>query len=199
MTFEDAAAVPQAALLAIQGLHGRIEPDQRVLVNGAGGGVGTFAVQLARLDGAHVTGVDSTPKLDIMRSVGAEQVIDYTQEDFTRNGQQYDLILDCAGHRSVFDYKRALSANGRYVMVGGATGRILQVLVMGSWVARSEHKKLGLLVYKPSRNALEYLGGLVESGKLTPAIDRRYPLAEVADAFRYFGTGQVQGKVVITI
>jgi NADPH:quinone reductase-like Zn-dependent oxidoreductase len=199
VTFEDAAAVPQAALLALQGLHGRIEPGQRVLINGAGGGMGTFAVQLARLDGAHVTGVDSTPKLDTMRSLGADQVIDYTQEDFTRNGQQYDLILDAAGHRSVFDYKRALSHNGRYVMVGGATWRILQVLTIGSWVARSQNKKLGLLLYKPSRNALAYLGGLVEAGKLTPVIDRRYPLEEIADALGYFGTGQVQGKVVITI
>jgi NADPH:quinone reductase-like Zn-dependent oxidoreductase len=199
VTFEDAAAVPQAALLALQGLHGRIEPGQRVLINGAGGGMGTFAVQLARLDGAHVTGVDSTPKLDTMRSLGADQVIDYTQEDFTRNGQQYDLILDAAGHRSVFDYKRALSPNGRYVMVGGATWRILQVLTIGSWVVRSQNKKLGLLLYKPSRNALAYLGGLVEAGKLTPVIDRRYPLEEIADALGYFGTGQVQGKVVITI
>jgi NADPH:quinone reductase-like Zn-dependent oxidoreductase len=199
VTFEDAAAVPQAALLALQGLHGRIEPGQRVLINGAGGGMGTFAVQLARLDGAHVTGVDSTPKLDTMRSLGADQVIDYTQEDFTRNGQQYDLILDAAGHRSVFDYKRALSHNGRYVMVGGATWRILQVLTIGSWVARSQNKKLGLLLYKPSRNALAYLGGLVDASMLTPVIDRRYPLEEIADALGYFGTGQVQGKVVITI
>ena len=199
VSFEDAAAIPQAGLLALQGLHGRVASGQSVLINGAGGGMGTFAVQLAVRYGAQVTGVDSAPKLDLIRSLGAEEAIDYTEEDFTRSGQTYDLILDAAGHHSVFDYKRALRPNGRYVMVGGATGRIAQVLLLGSLVGRFERKRLGLLLYKPSANALKYLGGLVESGTLTPVIDRRYPLDAVADAMRYFATGQVQGKVVITV
>ena len=135
LTFEEAAAVPQAGVLAVQGLRdkGQIQPGQKVLINGAGGGVGTFAVQIAKSVGAEVTGVDSAGKLDMLRSIGADHVIDYTQEDFTRNGHRYDLILDVIGLRSAFDFKRALAREGRYVMVGGSTPRILQALLLGLW------------------------------------------------------------------
>jgi NADPH:quinone reductase-like Zn-dependent oxidoreductase len=199
MTFEEAAAVPQAAVLALQGLRdkGQIQPGQKVLINGAGGGVGTFAVQIAKSFGAGVTGVDSTGKLDMVRSIGADQVIDYTEEDFTKNGQVYDLILDVAAYRSIFDYKRALSPKGNCVLVGGSTARIFQALFLGSWILGS--KKVGLLIYKPNKKDLILINELFEAGKVVPIIDRRYPLSEVPEALRYLGEGHAQGKLVITL
>lgn len=201
MPFEEAAAVPQAAILALQGLRatGRMQPGYKVLINGAGGGVGTFAVQLAKSRGAEVTGVDSTGKLDVVRSVGADQVIDYTQEDFTKNGQRYDRILDVAGYRSTFDCKRALSPNGTYVMVGGSMARIFQTMLLGPWIAKTARKRLSVLIYRPSHKDLVLISKLVEAGKVAPVIDRRYPLSETAEALQYFGAGNVQGKVVITV
>ena len=200
MTFEQAAAVPQAALVALQGLRdkGKIQPGHKVLINGAGGGSGTFAVQIAKLLGAEVTGVDSTGKLDLMRSIGADHVIDYTQEDYTRNGQHYDLILDFVAFRSIFDTKRALSPKGTYVLVGGPLARIFQVLFLGPWISLTEGKKMGVLGAKPNKH-LAYMTGLIEAGKIVPVIDRRYPLNEVPEALRYLGGGHTKGKVVITL
>jgi NADPH:quinone reductase-like Zn-dependent oxidoreductase len=202
MTFEEAAAVPQAAVLALQGLRdkGKIQPGQKVLINGAGGGAGTFGVQIAKSFGAEVTGVDSASKLDMLRSIGADHVIDYTQEDFTKNGQVYDLILDVVTHRSIFDYKRALSPMGIYVMLGGGSwARVFQTMFLGPLISMTGSKKMGLLMHKPNKKDLNYMNGLFEAGKVKPVIDRLYPLSEVAEALRYFGEGHVKGKVVITV
>jgi len=198
MTFEEAAAYPQAGILALQGLRDKIQKGQKVLINGAGGGAGTFAVQLAKSFGAEVTGVDSTRKLDIMRSIGADHVIDYTKEDFTKNGQCYDLILDFAAYHSIFDYKRALNPKGIYVMVGGSMARMFQVMFLGPWISMIWRKKMGILLHKPNKD-LVFMKELFEAGKVKPVIDRRYPLGEVAEALRYFGEGQARGKVVITL
>ena len=201
MTFEQVAAVPQAAVLALQGLRdkGQIQPGQKVLINGGGGGVGTFAVQIAKSFGADVTGVDSTKKLDMMRSIGADLVIDYTQEDFTKNGQRYDLILNVAAYGSIFDYRRALSPKGIYVMTGGSVARIFQTGLLGPWISMTGSKEMGSLMHKPNNRDLVFMNELLEAGKKTPVIDRRYPLSEVAEALRYFGEGHAQGKVVITV
>jgi NADPH:quinone reductase-like Zn-dependent oxidoreductase len=200
MTFEEAAAIPQAAILALQGLRGKrqIQSGQKVLINGAGGGAGTFAVQIAKSFGAEVTGVDSTRKLDIMRSIGADHVIDYTKEDFTKSGQRYDLILDMAAHHSIFDYKRALSPKGIYVMVGGSMFRLFQVMFLGSLISMTTSKKMGILAHKPNKD-LAFMKELLEAGKVVPVIDKRYPLSEVPEALRYFGEGHAKGKLVITL
>ena len=200
MTFEQAAAIPQAGLLALQSLRykGQIQPGQKVLFNGAGGGVGTFGVQIAKSLGAEVTGVDSTEKLETIRSTGADHVIDYRQEDFTKNGQQYDRIIDVVANRSIFDYKHALSAKGVFVMVGGSTAMVNQILFLGPWIAITTSKKIGLLLHKPNRG-LEDMTALFDAGKVVPVIDRCYPLSEVPEALRYYGEGQVRGKIVITM
>ncbi len=168
------------------------------MINGAGGGVGTFAVQIAKLFEAEVTGVDSTEKLDMVRSIGADHVIDYTHEDFTKSGQRYDLILDVVGNRSIFDYRGALSSKGIYVMVGGATALIFQLLFLGSWISMTGSKKMGILVHQPNKD-LDFMKELFEAGKVVPVIDRCYLLSEAAEALRYFGKGHAQGKVVITL
>jgi NADPH:quinone reductase-like Zn-dependent oxidoreductase len=200
MTFEQAAAIPQAGLLALQGLRamGQIQPGQRLLVNGAGGGVGTFAIQIARLSGVEVTGVDHQEKLDMLRSLGAAHVIDYTREDFTRSGQRYDLILDVKTSRSILDCARALSSRGVYVTVGGSTARLLQALLLGPWIAMTTGKRVRLLVLKPNEGLAD-MKELFESGKVVPVIDGPYELSEVPRAFRHFGEGRHKGKVVITI
>jgi len=199
MTHEEAAAIPQAGLLALQGLCDKsaIQSGQRILINGAGGGVGTFAIQMAKSLGAEVTGVDSTGKLDMMRSLGADYVIDYNQDDFTKNGKSYDLILDVKTDRSVFDYWRALSPNGNYVTVGGRSVRILQLVLVGSLISMTGSKKLTLIKHKPNKN-LNIINELFESGKIKPVLDKCFPLSETAKAFQYFGEGQFKGKVVIT-
>ena len=200
MTFEEAATLPQAAILALQGLRDKsqIQPGQKVLINGAGGGVGTFAVQIAKSFGAEVTGVDSTEKLDMVRSIGADQVIDYTQEDFTKSGQHYDLILDVVVSRSISDYKRALNPNGVLRMVGGSMTRVFKAMFLGSLISRS--KKMSIVMWKPNKKEdLVFLTELFEAGKIVPVIDRCYPLAEVAEAFRYLEEGHHQGKLVINI
>lgn len=201
MTFEAAAAIPQAAVLALQGLRykGTIQKGQKVLINGAGGGVGTFAVQIAKSCGAEVTGVDSSKKLDMLRTLGADHVIDYTQEDFTQNGQRYDLILDVTATHPIFDYKRALNPKGIYAMIGGVSRRVLQLIFLGPLISMTGSRKMGLLLYKVDNNDLNDINPLWEAGKVVPVIDRRYPLAEVAEAMRYFGEGNAVGKVVITI
>jgi len=198
LTFEDAAAVPQAACVALQGIRdkGQIQPGQKVLINGAGGGAGSFAVQIAKVFGAEVTGVDNTSKLDMMRSIGADQDIDYTQEDFTQNEQRYDLILDFVASHSIFDYKRALNPRGKYVMVGGSLAHIFQTLFFGSWISMTGRKKMGILGAKPNKD-LAFIIELIESGKIIPVIDKRYSLPEIPDALRYLGEGHARGKVVV--
>ena len=201
LTFEQAAAIPQAGVIALQGMgdKGQVQPGQRVLINGAGGGAGSFAVQLAKSYGAEVTGVDNTSKLDFMRSLGAEHVIDYTREDFTKNGKQYDLILDVIAHRSVFAYQRALKTNGTYFAVGGSLATIFQILLLGAWIRRSTSKNIRILAIQRSRKDLVSITELCEAGKVIPVIDRRYPLSETAEALRYLGEGHVKGKIVITV
>ncbi len=202
MTFEEAAATPTAAVVALQNLlgKGQIQPGQKVLINGAGGGAGTFAVQLAKYFGAEVTGVDNTEKLDMLRSIGADQVIDYTQEDFTKNGQHYDLILDVVVHRSIFDYKRALSPQGIFVMVGGSMTRVFLNIFLGSLISMTGSKKMGTVMWRPNKKEdLVLLEELFEAGKVVPVIDRHYPLSEVPEALRYLEEGHAKGKVVITL
>ncbi|MCP4601170.1 MAG: NAD(P)-dependent alcohol dehydrogenase [Proteobacteria bacterium] len=200
ITFDEAAAIPQAANVAVQGLRykGQIQPGQKVLINGAGGGSGSFAVQIAKLFGAEVTGVDNTGKLDMMRSIGAGQIIDYTQEDFTQNEQRYDLILDLVASHSIFDYKRALTPRGVYVIVGGSLAYIFQTLFLGSLISMTGTKKFGILAVKPNKD-LAFIIELIESGKVVPIIDKRYSLSEVPEALRYLGEGHARGKVVITL
>jgi len=198
LTFEQAATIPEAAVIALRGIRdkGQVQPGQQVLINGAGGGAGMFAVQLAKLYGAEVTGVDHTEKLDFLRSLGADHVIDYTQEDFTKNGNQYDLILDIVASRSVFAYRRALRPNGSYFMVGGSVATMFQILLLGSWM---RSKNIRVLAVYPHPKDLVYLAELCEEGLVVPLIDRRYPLREVALALRYLGEGHAKGKVVITV
>ncbi len=200
ISFEEAAAVPLAAVTALQGLRdkGQIQLGQKVLINGASGGVGTFAVQIAKSFGAEVTAVCSTGKMDMARSIGADQVIDYTQEDFTQNGQRYDLILAANGYHSIWDYKRALSPRGIYVMTGGSMAQILQSILLGPLISMVGAKKMGSSPAKPNQKDLVIMKELLEAGKVVPVIDRRYPLSEAAEALRYLGEGHAQGKVVIT-
>ena len=199
-TFAEAAAIPQAALLALQGLRYKeqILPGQEVLINGAGGGAGTFAIQIAKSLGAAVTGVDSPEKLDTMRSIGADCVIDYTREDFTQSGRRYDKIVDFAAHHSIFDYKRALSPGGIYVMVGGSTVLILQVMFLGPLISMIGSKKMGILLHKPNKD-MTIMKELIEAGKVRPIVDKRFQLSEVPVALQYFGKGHARGKVIVTL
>jgi NADPH:quinone reductase-like Zn-dependent oxidoreductase len=202
MTFEEAAAVPQAAILALQGLRdkGNIQKGQKVLINGAGGGAGTFGVQIAKSFGAEVTGVDSTQKLDMLRSIGTDRVVDYTKEDFAKMGQRYDLILDVVTDRSIFEYKRLLGPKGIYVMMGGGSwARVFQTMILGPWISMTGDKKMGALFHRPNTEDLNSMSELIEDGKVAPVIDRNYPLSEVPEALRYFGKGLAKGKVVITV
>ena len=201
ISFEEAAAVPMAAVTALQGLRskGQIQPGQKVLINGASGGVGMFAVQIAKAFGAEVTAVCSTRNLDVVRSIGADHVIDYTQEDFTQNGKRYDLILAANGYRSISDYRRALTPKGTYVMTGGAMVQLSEVMLKGPWISMTGSQKMGNLLAKPNKNDLAFMKELLEAGKVKPVIDRCYPLSEVADALRYLEEGHAQGKVVITV
>jgi NADPH:quinone reductase-like Zn-dependent oxidoreductase len=201
LTFEQAAAIPQAGVIALQGLRdkGQTQPGQSVLINGAGGGAGSFAVQLAKYYGAEVTGVDNTGKLDFMRSLGADHVVDYTQEDFTKNGKQYDLILDLIADRSAFAYPRALRPNGSYFAVGGSVATFFQILLLGPWIRRTKGKNIRILAVQRNRKDLVAITELCEAGKIIPAIDRQYPLSEVPEALRYLGEGHAKGKIVITV
>jgi NADPH:quinone reductase-like Zn-dependent oxidoreductase len=201
MSFEEAAAIPQAGVIALQGIRrkGLVQPGQKVLVNGAGGGAGMFAVQLAKLAGAQVTGVDNAGKLDFVRSLGADQVVDYTRTDFTRTGEQYDLVLDLAAHRSAFDYRRALATNGRYLYVGGSVPTLLQVLLVGPLIGRKAGKKIRLLVVQSNPQDLVTVAELCQAGAIVPVIDRRFSLSDVPHALRQLGDGQAAGKLVITV
>jgi len=201
-SFEEAAAVPVAALTALQGIRyaGGIRPGQKVLIQGASGGVGTFAVQLAKSFGAEVTAVCSPRNLDMARSIGADHVIDYTQEDFTRNQQRYDLIYAVNGYHSLSAYKRALSPQGIYVCAGGTLPQIFQAMLLGSLMSRNGDKKMGSMgIAKVNQEDLVYLGELLEASKIIPVIDRSYPLSEIAEAIRYVEEVHAQGKIVITV
>ena len=201
LTFEQAAAIPQGAVIALQGIRdkGQVQPGHKVLINGAGGSAGTFAVQLAKHYGAEVTGVDHTGKLDYMRSLGADHVVDYTQEDFTKTGKQYDLILDITAYRSVFAYQRALKPNGSYYAVGGSAVTFLQILLLGPWIRRTAGKNFHILAVHPNREDLVFITGLCEAGEVIPVIDRVYPFSEVPEALRYLGEGHANGKVIIKV
>jgi NADPH:quinone reductase-like Zn-dependent oxidoreductase len=201
MAFEEAAAIPQAAVIALQGIRdkGHVQPGQTVLINGAGGGAGTFAVQLAKLYGAEVTGVDNTGKLDFIRSLGADHAIDYTRTDFTKSGLQYDLIIDVVAHRSVFAYERALRPNGSYFAVGGSLATLFQILLLGPGIGRTVGKKIRILAVQPSPEDIVHVTALCEAGKVVPVIDRRYSLGEVPEALRDLGEGRVKGKIVIIV
>jgi len=209
ITFEQAAAVPTSGFIALSGLRhqGQVQPGQKVLINGAGGGVGALAVQLAKAYGADVTGVDSTRKLDMVRSIGADQVIDYMQEDFTQSGKRYDLILDVPGNHSFSALRRALTPKGTYVLIGhdrfgdsgrrwiGGIGQFLGQLVLSPFVSQ----RMAPRDSKETKDRLGFLKELIEAGKITPVIDRTYPLSEVPEAIRYLEEGHARGKVVITV
>jgi NADPH:quinone reductase-like Zn-dependent oxidoreductase len=201
LIFEDASAIPQAGVIALQGTRekGQVQPGQKVLINGAGGSAGTFAIQLAKLYGAEVTGVDNTGKMDFLRSLGADHVVDYTREDFTKNGKQYDLILDVIAHRSAFAYARALQPNGTYFLVGGSVATLFQVLLIGPLIKKNTGKRVQILAVPQNRKDLIAVTELCETGKIRPVIDRRYPFNEIPEAMRYVGEGLAKGKVVITI
>jgi NADPH:quinone reductase-like Zn-dependent oxidoreductase len=201
VTFEQAAAAPMAAVTAYQALCGltQVQAGQKVLINGASGGVGMFAVQIAKALGAEVTAVCSTRNLDMVRSLGADHVIDYSREDFTQNGQQYDVILGANGYHPLAHYKRALAPNGVYIASGGTMGQIFQAMLLGSLMARGSGKKLTSLSAKPSAKDLAGVAALMGAGKVVPVIDRCYPLSETAEAMRYYGEVHPSGKIVITV
>jgi NADPH:quinone reductase-like Zn-dependent oxidoreductase len=201
LSFEEAAAVPMAAITALQGLRdkGGIQPGQKVLINGASGGVGTFAVQIAKSFGAEVTAVCSPKNLEMARSLGADHVIDYSREDFTKSGQQYDIVLAANGYHSIFGYSHALGPRGTYVMTGGSMGQMFQAMILGPLMSRKGGKKIGGLSAKLSQDDLVTLKGLVEAGKVKPIIERRYHLSQAAEAVRYLEEGHAQGKVIITV
>jgi NADPH:quinone reductase-like Zn-dependent oxidoreductase len=198
MTYEEAAALPQAGAIAQQGIldKGQVQAGQKVLINGAGGGSGMYAVQLAKLRGAEVTGVDNPEKLEFMRSLGADHVIDYTWTDFTRNGRRYELILDLAAHRSALAYRGSLMPGGRYLYVGGSVATLLQVLLLGPLLGRAEGKQLRLLAVRSGAERLGPLVGLCQAGTIATVIDRRCRLPEVPEALRYLGEGHAKGKLV---
>ena len=202
MTWEEAAAVPVAGITALLGLRklGQIQSRQKVLINGASGGVGTFAVQIAKYYGAEVTGVCSTSKLDMVRSLGADNVIDYTKEDFTKSGRRYDFILAAGGYHPISDYQRALSSEGVYVCCGGNFTQYFQAAFLGPLISMTGSKKLGSIgMAKPNIKEFDFMKELLEAGKVKPVVDRSYSLSKAAEALRHFGEGHAQGKVVITV
>ena len=201
LTFEEAAGVPESAVVALQGLRdkGKIQAGQKVLINGASGGVGLYAVQIAKAFGAEVTAVCSTRNMELVRSLGADHAIDYTKEDLTQNGQQYDLILAANGYHPISDYKRALRPEGIYVASGGTMTQSLQATMIGPFISMTGRQKMGGLLVKPNQKDLVFIKELIEANRVTPVIDRSYPLSEVAEAYHYMGKGRAQGKVVITM
>jgi NADPH:quinone reductase-like Zn-dependent oxidoreductase len=201
LSFEEAAAVPMAAVTALRGLRnkGQVQAGQKVLINGASGGVGTFAVQIAKALGAEVTAVCSTGNMELVRSLGADYVIDYKVEDFTRNGKQYDLILAVNGYHSIFDYKRSLTPTGMYVMTGGKESQMFEAMLLGPIISMTGKQKMGSILAKPDTEDLTFMKELIESGRVKPVIDKHYPLAKTADAIRYLEEGHARGKIVITL
>ena len=200
LSWEQTAAVPEAALVALQAVRddGHIQNGQKVLVYGASGGIGTFVVQIAKTFGAEVTGVCSTKNVDLVRSLGTDHVIDYTKEDFSKNGKQYDLIVATAGYRSIYDYKRALSPKGIYVCTGGAWSQIFQTLILAKRLSEPAGKKLEVLTMKPDFD-FATLKELIEAGKVRSVIDRSYPLEKTGEAFTYYSKRHARGKVVVTV
>ena len=200
-TFEEVAVLPQSLSIAIHGIRnkGQVLPGQKVLINGAGGGGGTFAVQLAKYYEAEVTGVDNAGKQDMLRSIGADHVIDYTKENYTRSGKRYDLILDMVAYGSVFAYKGALSARGMYYMVGGSMTTILQILFFGPCIKMLEGKKLSILLARAKPEDFDFMTELIKAGKIKLVIDKHFPLIKVPEALLYLGEGHVKGKIVITV
>jgi NADPH:quinone reductase-like Zn-dependent oxidoreductase len=200
LTFEEAAAIPQAGAIALQGIRikGQVHPGDKVLINGAGGGAGSFAVQLAKLHGAEVTGVDSADKHEFLRSLGADHVVDYTRNDFTKSHQQYDLILDMIAHRSVLACARALRPKGTYFVAGGATPVLVGALLLGPLIRRATGKSVRLLAVPQDPNVLRAITDLCAEHLIVPAIDRQYPVSEAREALRYVSEGRQRGKVVIT-
>jgi NADPH:quinone reductase-like Zn-dependent oxidoreductase len=201
ISFEEAAAVPVAAVSALQALRdtGGVRPGQTVLIDGASGGVGTFAIQIAKQLGADVTAVCSTGNVERARSLGADQVIDYTREDFTKSGRHYDLIVAANSHRPIFGYRRALGRDGTYVLIGGGWPQIFQALLLGPVLSRIGRRKMTFFMARITQTDLAFLGDLLAAGKIVPVIDRRYPLRDVAEAVRYLEDGHAKGKVVITV
>jgi NADPH:quinone reductase-like Zn-dependent oxidoreductase len=202
LTFQQAAAVPQAGSLAVLGLRGGrpIQPGHQVLINGAGGGVGTFAVQIAKTLGAEVTGVDRASKLDAVRAVGADHVIDFTAEDFTRNRRAYDLIVDVAAHRPMHAYRHALKPGGVSAIIGGSIPRVTLALAAGPGLSLLGSKKVGVPLLRPNNTQdVAFLTRLLQAGSVAPVIDSVFPLTEIATAFRRFGAQQHTGKIIITI
>ncbi len=201
ISFEEAASMPEAALIALQGIRnkGQVKSGRKVLINGAGGGAGTFAIQLAKLIGAEVTGVDTAEKLDLMRSLGAEHVVDYTREDFAARDTRYDLVLDLVGVRSIKTWKRVLQPEGIYMAVGGSMLQLIKTLLLGSWISRTTTKKIGVLGVDFNRQDIASGLELMESGQIAATIDRYFALQDVPDAMRYLGAGRSKGKVVVQI
>jgi len=201
LSFEEAAAVTLAGLTALQALrtHGNVRPGQKVMVHGASGGVGTFAVQIANALGAEVTAVCSTGKMDLARSLGAHHVIDYTKEDFAKSGLRYDVVLVVNGSRPARDYQRALTPGGTCVLIGGSIGQILRFLIFGRFYKNSPKGKIRTFVMKPNKQDLLYLKGLIEGGRVSPVMDRNFPLANVAGALEYLHEGHARGKISITV
>jgi NADPH:quinone reductase-like Zn-dependent oxidoreductase len=198
-SFEEAAAVPMAGATALQGIRdkGEIQPGQKVLIYGASGGVGTFAVQIAKSYGAEVTGVCSTRNVELIHSIGADHVIDYQRVDFRKQKQQYDLIIGVNGHQPLSVYKRALKPEGRFVHVGGSGLQMFQTMTEGPWISMTGKKKMGAFLHKPNTADLHYMKELLETGKVKPVIDKIYTLSEIKEAFEYFEEGHAQGKVII--
>ena len=200
MSFEQAAALPQSGVIALQGLadRGRLQPGQSVLINGAGGGGGTFAIQIAKLLGAEVTAVDNEQKLALMAELGADHVVDFAQQDVTQNRARYDLILDLVGHHRLSDFRRSLAPGGRYLLVGGSMGLLLNTLFAGSLVSLLSRRKMGILALQVNQG-LDVLEEHFASGAVVPVIDRCYPLAETPAALRRLGEGRALGKLIITM
>ncbi len=200
MSFEEAASIPHAATLALQGLidTGKMQKEQKVLINGAGGGMGTFGLQIAKLYNAEVTGVDTGDKLETMKLIGFDHVIDYKKEDFTKNGKHYDLILDAKTNRSIFSYTRSLSPNGKYITVGGNLTKLFLLLILKFWVSKFSKKRMHIVSLKPNKD-LDYINELFENGNIKPMIDGPFTLSEIPKAIQYFGKGKHKGKVVITV
>ena len=201
ISFEEAAATPMAGATALQGLRdkGKISSGQKVLIYGASGGVGTFAVQIAKSFGAEVTGVCSSRNMEILRSIGADHIIDYTKEDFAQIEECYDLVLGVNGSNSISAYKRVLKPNGNFVHVGGSESQFFQTLFLGPLISMTGSKKISHLLQRANQEDLNYLQELLKSGKIKPIIDKRYKLSEVTEAFNYFQEGHAQGKVIITV
>ena len=201
LSFEAAAAVPVAAITSLHGLRdsGKIQAGQKVLINGAAGGVGTFALQIAKALGAEVTAVCSTRNMEQARTLGADHVIDYTKENFIQSGQRYDLIFAANGYHPLAAYKQALTPKGNYVMAGGKTRQIFEAMLLGSWMSEKDGRTMGNVSAHISQEDMQTITELLESGKVVPVIDKRYPLTEVAEALRYLGSGHARGKLVIKV